>query len=69
MVRLSEIRDVIFNERFTLEAVYTRLRNLRNYLILGVLLGHGFFLRLPLAFIPVILEPYLHLRSTRETHN
>lgn len=61
MVRLREIRNVIFNVRFTFEAVCTRLRNLRNYLILGVLLGHGFFFRLPLTFIPMILEPYLHL--------
>lgn len=61
MVRFREIRNVILNERFTFEAVYTRLRNLRNYLILGVLLGHGLFLRLSLAFIPMILEPNLHL--------
>ena len=33
------------------------------YLIVLILLGHGLFFRLSFALVPVILEPYLHLKQ------
>lgn len=58
-------RDIILLGRFSFKATRDILvaRRTRNYLILGVLLGHRFLFRLPLALVPVILEPYLHLHT------
>jgi hypothetical protein len=40
---------------------------MKTHLVLSILLGHGFFLRLSFALVSVVLEPDFDLKAERQT--